>query len=61
MGVVVHDETFFVQQVVAFLAVPVKSIDLAGAGETNPAGDWLGRFFPAKGWKKGPKALGVLY
>jgi len=28
------------------------SIDLAGEGEVNPAGDWLGRFFPAKGWKK---------
>ncbi len=28
------------------------SIDLAAAGETNPAGDWLGSFFPAKGWKK---------
>ena len=28
------------------------SIDLAGEGEANPAGDWLGRFFPAKGWKK---------
>jgi len=27
------------------------SIDLAGEGETNPAGDWLGSFFPAKGWK----------
>jgi len=28
------------------------SIDLAGEGDANPAGDWLGRFFPAKGWKK---------
>jgi hypothetical protein len=28
------------------------SIDLAGEGEANPAGDWLGTFFPAKGWKK---------
>jgi hypothetical protein len=27
-------------------------IDLSGAGETNPAGDWLGSFFPAKRWKK---------
>lgn len=28
------------------------SIDLAGQGQTNPAGDWLGNFFQAKGWKK---------
>jgi len=28
------------------------SIDLAGRGETNPAGEFLGSFFPAKGWKK---------
>ena len=27
-------------------------IDLAGAGEANPAGDWLGGFYTAKGWKK---------
>jgi hypothetical protein len=27
-------------------------IDLSGAGKTNPAGDYLGRFFPATGWKK---------
>jgi len=28
------------------------SIDLAGEGEANPAGNWLGGFFPAKSWKK---------
>jgi len=27
-------------------------IDLSAAGEANPAGDWLGRFYPATGWKK---------
>jgi hypothetical protein len=27
-------------------------IDLSVPGEANPAGDWLGRFFPARGWKK---------
>jgi hypothetical protein len=26
-------------------------IDLSGPGQANPAGDWLGRFFPARGWK----------
>jgi len=33
-------------------------IDLAAKGETNPAGDWLGSFFPAKSWKK-VKPLGI--
>ncbi|HVQ37062.1 MAG TPA: hypothetical protein VMS31_05995 [Pyrinomonadaceae bacterium] len=32
-------------------------IDLAMAGETNPAGGWLGSFFPAKGWKKAKTAV----
>ncbi len=27
-------------------------IDLTGEGEENPAGNWLGRFYAAKGWKK---------
>ena len=27
-------------------------IDLSGAGMVNPAGDWLGSFYSAKGWKK---------
>ena len=27
-------------------------IDLSAAGKANPAGDWLGSFFPATGWKK---------
>ena len=27
-------------------------IDLTGEGQENPAGAWLGRFYPAKGWKK---------
>jgi hypothetical protein len=27
-------------------------INLAEKGEANPAGEWLGGFFPAKGWKK---------
>lgn len=35
-------------------------IDLAGMGAANPAGDWLGRFFPATGWKK-VRAERVLY
>ena len=27
-------------------------IDLTSEGEENPAGAWLGKFYPAKGWKK---------
>jgi hypothetical protein len=35
-------------------------ISLSGPGQANPAGDWLGKFFPAKGWKE-PRADRVLY
>jgi hypothetical protein len=29
----------------------IFEIDLSGPGQANPAGDWLARFYPAKGWK----------
>lgn len=46
-----YDSRSFLVDSIPFQAGAFE-INLAGEGETNPAGDWLGRFFAAKGWKK---------
>ena len=46
-----YDSRSFVVDSIPFRAGTFE-ISLTGKGEPNPAGDWLGNFFPAKGWKK---------
>ena len=46
-----YDSRSFLVDSIPFRAGAFE-INLAGKGETNPAGTWLGDFFPARSWKK---------
>jgi hypothetical protein len=46
-----YDSRSFLVDSIPFRAGAFE-INLAEKGEANPAGGWLGGFFPAKGWKK---------